>query len=86
VAAELTSESDTQLWIPEGFAHGFCTLTPDTEVWYAVTSVYSPTHEGGILWNDPDLGIAWPVAPEAATIGARDVVQPRFRDHVSDFA
>lgn len=86
VAVELSSETDVQLWIPEGFAHGFCTLTPDAEVWYAVTHAYSPAHERGILWNDPDLGIAWPVAAEAAVVGARDVTQPRFRDYAGDFA
>lgn len=80
VAVELSSETDAQLWIPDGFAHGFCTLVPDTEVWYAVTHVYSPAHERGVLWNDPDLGIGWPVAAEAATVGARDLAQPRFRD------
>lgn len=86
VAVELSSETDMQLWIPQGFAHGFCTLTPDAEVWYAVTHVYSPTHERGILWNDPELGIDWPVAAEAATVGARDLVQPRLRECAADFA
>ena len=85
VAVELSSDTGTQLWIPEGFAHAFCTLTPDAEVWYAVTHVYSPEHERGLLWNDPDLAIAWPVAAEAATVGPRDQVQPRFKDYGADF-
>jgi len=61
VAVELSADTDAQLWIPEGFAHGFCTLTPNTEVWYAVTHTYSPTHERGLLWNVRELGIDWPV-------------------------
>lgn len=86
VAVELSSEKDNQLWVPVGFAHGFCTLTPDAEVWYAVTHTYSPEHERGILWNDPDLGIDWPVTAAAATVGPRDVVQPRLKDYAADFA
>jgi dTDP-4-dehydrorhamnose 3,5-epimerase len=86
VSVELSSDTDTQLWVPEGFAHGFCTLTPDTEVWYAVTHKYSPAHEKGLLWSDPDLGIEWPVTPEGATVGPRDAVQPRFRELAPDFA
>lgn len=86
VSVELSSDLDNQLWVPEGFAHGFCTLTPDAEVWYAVTHAYSPEHDRGILWNDPDLGIDWPVAEDAATVGARDQTQPRFNEYVADFA
>jgi dTDP-4-dehydrorhamnose 3,5-epimerase len=86
VAVELSSDTGAQLWIPEGFAHGFCTLTPDAEVWYAVTHTYSPEHERGILWNDPELGIDWPVTGEAATLGPRDAVQPRFRELTDFFA
>lgn len=84
VAVELSADTDTQLWVPAGFAHGFCTLTPDAEVWYGVTHVYSPAHERGISWNDPDLGIAWPVAPEAAALSPRDGALPRLRD-ATDF-
>lgn len=80
VAVTLSSETDTQLWIPDGFAHGFCTLTADTEVWYAVTHPYSPSHERGLLWNDPDLKIAWPVDGKAATVSPRDAEQPKLRE------
>lgn len=80
VAVALSADKDNQLWIPVGFAHGFCTLTPDTEVWYAVTHTYSPAHERGLLWNDPDLGIAWPVDADAVSIAPRDAEQPRLRD------
>jgi dTDP-4-dehydrorhamnose 3,5-epimerase len=80
VAVELAGDADSQLWIPAGFAHGFCTLKPDTEVWYGVTSTYSPDHERGLLWSDPDLGIAWPTAAETASLSPRDGELPRLRD------
>jgi dTDP-4-dehydrorhamnose 3,5-epimerase len=80
VAVELTAENDRQLWIPPGFAHGFCTLLPDTEIWYAVTHTYSPAHERGIFWNDPDLKIAWPVVGEPGSISPRDARLPRLSE------
>lgn len=79
VAVELAADEDTQLWIPGGFAHGFCTLVPDTVVWYAVTHAYSPAHERGLLWNDADLAIRWPVDASHVTVSERDSRQPRFR-------
>ncbi|MBP1930825.1 dTDP-4-dehydrorhamnose 3,5-epimerase [Ammoniphilus resinae] len=59
-ACLLQEDIDKMLYIPKGFAHGFCTLTDHCEVIYKVDNYYSPSHEGGILWNDPDLGIVWP--------------------------
>lgn len=85
VAVELTADRETQLWIPEGFAHGFCTLTPDTEVWYAVTRTYSPAHERGLLWNDPGLGIDWPVGEAQASLSPRDTNLPRLANIGADF-
>lgn len=85
VAVELSADNWTQLYVPAGFAHGFCTLTENTEVLYKVSADYGPAEEGGLLWNDPDLGIAWPIPAEEATLSARDLEWPRFKDFVSPF-
>jgi dTDP-4-dehydrorhamnose 3,5-epimerase len=62
VGAELSAENFRQLYIPSGFAHGFCVLSEEAEVFYKASHVYSPAQERGILWNDDELKIAWPVA------------------------
>jgi dTDP-4-dehydrorhamnose 3,5-epimerase len=80
VSAELTSENGHQLWVPPGFAHGFCTLAPSTEVSYKVTDYYSPEHDRGLLWNDPALGIDWPVDANKAVMSGKDRVQPVLAD------
>ncbi len=72
VASVLSAENWAQLWVPAGFAHGFCTLEPETEVLYKVTDYYAPQSDSGILWNDPALGIEWPVSAEAATLSDKD--------------
>jgi dTDP-4-dehydrorhamnose 3,5-epimerase len=64
VGVELTAENKRQLWVPPGFAHGFLTLTDFAEVSYKVTQLYAPQHERSLLWNDPALGIAWPLEDE----------------------
>ena len=76
VAVELSAANWRQLFVPQGFAHGFCTLEPDTEVLYKVSAPYAPDHDRGILWNDPALAIAWPVSPAAAVVSGKDRAQP----------
>ncbi len=80
VAVELSAENGRQVWIPAGFAHGFCTLTEDCELAYMVTDYYSAPHDRGVLWNDPDLAIAWPVTDADAILSDKDRRQPRLRD------
>jgi len=85
VGVELSAETLNQLLIPHGFAHGFCTLLPDTMVHYKVDGYYSPQHDGGILWNDPAIAIAWPVAAEKAILSEKDRRQPRLEAIASPF-
>jgi dTDP-4-dehydrorhamnose 3,5-epimerase len=72
VGVELSAERGNQLFVPAGFAHGYCTLESDTEVFYKVDAPYSREHERGLLWNDPALKIAWPVTENEAIIIERD--------------
>jgi len=75
----LTPESGEQFWVPQGFAHGYCTLTADTEVFYKVTAPYSPADEGGLAFDDPDVAIDWPVPHDAAVLSPRDRTWPSLR-------
>lgn len=79
-ASVLSAENWAQLWIPGGFLHGFCTLEPETEVIYKVTADYDRAAERGVIWNDPDLALPWPVADDAALLSDKDAVLPRLRD------
>ncbi len=69
---ELYADTPQQVFVPIGFAHGYCTLEDETEVAYKVDYPYSPDHEGGVFWDDPTLGIAWPVTPNEAIVADRD--------------
>ncbi len=75
-SSELSAEEWNQLYVPAGFAHGYCTLTADTEVIYKVSDYYNPVHERAIRWNDPAIGIPWPVGEAAAIISDRDRRSP----------
>ena len=72
ITAEITAENWKQILVPAGFAHGFVTLQPNTEVVYKVTNFYSPQHDRGIRWNDPALGIEWGIDESAAILSAID--------------
>jgi dTDP-4-dehydrorhamnose 3,5-epimerase len=84
VAAELTAEHGEQLFVPRGFAHGYCTLTDDTELAYKVDGLYAPETEGGVIWNDPDLAIPWPLDREPI-LSEKDMLLPRFKDLTARF-
>jgi dTDP-4-dehydrorhamnose 3,5-epimerase len=77
-AVTLDDVSRRQLWVPRGFAHGYCVLSGEADVLYKVDAPYRREHEGVVAWNDPDLAIAWPVA--APVLNARDGSAPRLRD------
>lgn len=80
VSAEISADNWTQILVPVGFAHGFCTLEPDTEVLYKVSDVYSPANDGGVIWNDPDIGIAWPLDAVEPVLSEKDGKLPRLKD------
>ena len=80
VAITLDSKEAAQLWVPPGFLHGFCTLEDDTVVLYKATSYYSASHDAGVLWNDPDLDIGWPVEAGSAVLSDKDRCHPCLGD------
>lgn len=84
-AVELSAENWKQLWVPAGFAHAFCTLEPNTEFCYKVTALYAPESDSGIAFNDPDLGINWPLDESALTLSDKDRNLQAFADFQSPF-
>ena len=85
VSAVLSAQAWNQILVPIGFAHGFMTLEPDTEVIYKVSNYYAPDHDKGLLWNDPALGINWPIADEEAVLSDKDSKQPRLAELITSF-
>ena len=86
VKAVLSGGNWAQLWVPTGFAHGFCTLEPDTEFLYKVTGYYAPECDRGLAWDDPELAIDWPMAPGAAILSEKDRRHPKLAELPHYFA
>lgn len=82
---ELTAERGEQIFVPVGFAFGYCTLEPDCDVIYKVGAYYAPALDRGLAWDDPDLAIAWPVGPAAAILSDKDRRHPRLKDLPRDW-
>jgi len=79
MATVLSAENKRQVWVPEGFAHGFLVLSDVAETVYKTTDYYAPRHERSLLWNDPDIGIAWPLTAEPI-LAAKDVAGRRLAE------
>lgn len=85
VAAKLTAEGGEQLFIPVGFAHGFVTLESDVEVAYKVSDIYAPACDGGLVWNDPTIGIDWPLPETGPVLSDKDRMLPTLAKFESPF-
>jgi dTDP-4-dehydrorhamnose 3,5-epimerase len=83
VGSVLSSDNHHLLYIPPGFAHGFCVLSEEADIIYQVTAAYSPEHDRGILWNDPEIGVDWTI--EAPLLSPKDARQPLLRDADNNF-
>ena len=86
ISTILSPEENNQLWVPVGFGHGFCTLEPNSVISYRVTGYYSPEHDKGVAWDDPDIAVDWPDIADPETLSAKDRVQPRLADLPPYFA
>lgn len=85
-AVTLTADGGEQLFVPRGFAHGFCTIEPNTLVAYKVDGYYAPACDSGLGWDDPDLAIPWPVAGKSAIVSDKDAKLPSFKAFKSPFS
>ncbi len=85
VSARLSAENWVQIWVPPGFAHGYVTLEPHTEVFYKVTDFYRPEFDRGIAWDDPALGINWGVTRATAGLSAKDAALPALSSQADLF-
>lgn len=79
-AIELSAENGKQLLVPKGFAHGFVTLEPNVEIFYKVTAPYSPEHDKGLIFDDPDLNIDWRFPHQDLELSDKDYLHPKFKD------
>jgi dTDP-4-dehydrorhamnose 3,5-epimerase len=86
VSLILTPRENNQLWVPVGFGHGFCTLEPNSVISYRVTNYYSPEHDRGVAWDDPDIGIDWPEVADPGTLSGKDRQQPRLAELPAHFS
>ena len=86
IAVELSPRRCNQLWVPPGFAHGFCTLEPETIISYRVSAYFSPEHDKGLAWDDPEIGVEWPKIADPRTLSAKDRSQPHLADLPGYFA
>lgn len=78
VGVELTEENHKQLWVPPGYAHGFCVLSETADFQYKCTDYYDPSDEGGVIWNDPDVAIEWPI--DNPSLSSKDALLPTLAD------
>ena len=81
----LSAENKRSLWIPPGFAHGFCVLSEEAEFSYKVTNIYAPKHERSILWNDPEIGIEWPKLDCEFILSEKDMRAVRLSEAETNF-
>lgn len=85
VSLELSADAFNQILVPVGFAHGFLTLQPDTEVFYKVSAPYSATHDRSIRWDDPDIAVDWPLGGREPVLSAKDRAAPSLREVTTPF-
>lgn len=83
VGERLDEENKRMLWVPPGFAHGFCALADETHVLYKATGLYSAPHDRGLAWDDPEIGIAWPDPGVPFRLSAKDLKHPRLGEWVA---